>query len=284
LIYILLPVFNRREITKRFIACLNTQTYTNYHLVLIDDGSTDGTAEMAKNYVHELTIIHGNGNWWWAGSLQQGYKWVRSQKLNNDDIILLINNDTTFQNDFLKIGLNILNQHSNTLLLAQEYSLQDNRLIDAGVHIDWKQLSFKQAKTPEEINCLSTRGLFMKAMDFLKLGGFYPKLLPHYLSDYEFTYRAHRKGMCLRTDPSLQLLGDEKATGQRQFNQKLLIPHIREVISKGSVRNPIYLTSFILLSCPWRWKFRNIFKVWHGIMSGGVTRIFRKLKTDEYNK
>lgn len=284
MIYILLPVHNRREITRCFIDCLTAQTYTNYHLVLIDDGSTDGTAEMVKNYVHALTIIHGNGNWWWAGSLQQGYKWLKSRKLQNDDIVLLTNNDTTFKDDFLDIGQTILNQHNNTLLLAQAYSVQDGRLIDTGVHVDWRQFSFKQAKLTKEINCLSTRGLFTKAMDFLKLGGFHPRILPHYFSDYEFTIRAYHKGMHLCTVPSLQLWGDEKNTGQRQFDQKLLIPHMREVFSKGSVRNPLYITNFILLSCPWRWKARNIFKVWHSVINGGITRLLKRLEKQQGNK
>ncbi|NQV18412.1 MAG: glycosyltransferase family 2 protein [Armatimonadetes bacterium] len=278
MIYILLPVHNRREITRYFIDCLTKQTYTNYHLVLIDDGSTDGTAEMVKHYVHELTIIRGNGNWWWGGSLQQGYKWLKLQKLNNDDIVLIINDDTTFKDDLLEIGQTILNQHLHTLLLAQAYSMQDNRLIDAGVHVDWKQLRFSQAKSTEEINCLSTRGLFIRAEDFLALGGFYSKMLPHYASDYEFTIRAHHKGMRLLSVPSLQLWTNEKTTGQRQFNQKLLISHIREIFSKGSVRNPLYITSFILLSCPWRWKAINIFKVWHGVIAGGVTRFLKHLR------
>ena len=275
MIYILLPVHNRLEITRRFIDCLTAQTYANYHLVLIDDGCTDSTADMVQDHIHTLTVIRGNGNWWWAGSLQQGYKWLKSQQLNNDDIVLLINDDTTFKNDFLEIGQTILNQHIYTLLLAQAYSMQDNRLIDAGVHVDWKRLSFNQVRTPEEINCLSTRGIFIKAIDFIKLGGFHSKMLPHYASDYEFTIRAHRAGMSLRTVPSLQLWEDEKATGERQFDQKLLIPYLRKVFSKGSVSNPLYKTIFILLSCPWRWKARNISKVWRGIITSGIKRLFR---------
>ena len=40
-LYILLPVHNRREITRDFIDYLEAQTWQNYHLVLIDDESTD---------------------------------------------------------------------------------------------------------------------------------------------------------------------------------------------------------------------------------------------------
>ena len=68
-LYILLPVHNRRETTRRFLECLRAQTFQDYHLLLIDDGSTDGTAEMAREFISTLTVLGGSGDWWWAGSL-----------------------------------------------------------------------------------------------------------------------------------------------------------------------------------------------------------------------
>ena len=78
-IYILLPVHNRRELTRDFIDCLKAQTYQNFHLVLIDDGSTDGTDQMVRERIENLTVIRGNGDWWWAGSLQQGFNYLKKK-------------------------------------------------------------------------------------------------------------------------------------------------------------------------------------------------------------
>ena len=78
-IYILLPVHNRREITGDFIDCLEAQTWQHYHLVLIDDGSTDGTEQMVRERVENLTVIRGNGDWWWAGCLQQGFNFLKKE-------------------------------------------------------------------------------------------------------------------------------------------------------------------------------------------------------------
>jgi len=75
-VYVLAPVHNRRATTEKFIRCLLAQTHVNWHLVLIDDGSKDGTEAMARALVRDtsLTVLRGTGNWWWAGSLQQGYR------------------------------------------------------------------------------------------------------------------------------------------------------------------------------------------------------------------
>ena len=94
-IYILLPVHNRKEITRGFIECLKTQTFQDYHLVLIDDGSNDGTAVMVKEHIPSATVLRGTGDWWWAGSLQQGIEWLRQQKVHDDDAVLMINDDVS---------------------------------------------------------------------------------------------------------------------------------------------------------------------------------------------
>lgn len=261
-IYILLPVHNRREITRRFVECLKEQTYQNYHLVLIDDGSTDETEELVLGLIKSVTVIKGQGDWWWAGSLQQGYRWLKSEKIPLSDMVLIINDDTEFDTDFLENGIALLKKQEKTLLLAQCYNKQTQQLINAGVHVDWRKLMFKQAVIPEQINCLSTRGLFLRVSDFFEIGGFYPRLLPHYLSDYEFTIRAQRRGMKLITDPLLRLRLDEDATGYHQFQDEPFIDFLKKYFSKKSAANPLYWTAFIALASPWRWKFSNLLRVW----------------------
>ena len=285
MIYILLPVYNRREITRRFIDCLNAQTYTNYHLVLIDDGCTDGTAEMVQSHISNVTVISGEGNWWWAGSLQQGYQWLRKKRSNHSDTVLLINDDAFIADDFLAIGTKILQENPDTLVGAQAYNKLDNSLLDVGVHVDWKKFSFTQANTPEDINCLSTRGLFIKEKDFLNLGGFYPRILPHYLSDYEFTIRAHKKGMRLITNNNLRLISDENLTGFHSISyDESFIKFLQKYFSKKSANNPIYWITFILLICPWHLKMLNFLKAFYGGIKTIVIRLIKQKRTVNITK
>lgn len=278
-IVILLPVHNRREVTRRFVECLKPQTHQNYHLLLIDDGSTDGTEEMVREQIQSLSVIKGEGNWWWAGSLRQGYEWLKSQNLPSSNVVLIINDDTEFEADFLERGLAIIERNKRTLLQAQCYSRQTNLLIDAGVHVDWRRLTFKQAVTPEEINCLSTRGLFLRLGDFYGIGGFYPRLLPHYGSDYEFTMRAHRKGLKLMTDQMLKLRVDEDTAGHHELGKISFFASLRKLFSRKMVMNPVYWSSFIWLACPWRWKLLNLLKIW-GFM---FVQIYRSLNIKSRN-
>lgn len=261
-VIVLLPVHNRRDITQNFVRCLMDQIYRNYHLVLIDDGSTDGTEEMVRRHVKALTVIKGDGNWWWAGSLQQGYKWLKNQDCSPADVVLIMNDDTEFESDFLEKGLRILSSRPNTLLLAECYSQTSRALRDKGVYADWEHMRFERAETPEKINCLSTMGLFLRVEDLFKIGGFYPRLLPHFTSDYEFTMRAHRKGFTLITDPSIKLWLNEETTWNRDMGDEPFLIFARKLFSKKSPINPLIWTSFIALACPWRYKILNWYRIW----------------------
>jgi len=267
-IYILLPVHNRKEITIKFIQCLKSQVYENYHLIVIDDGSTDGTSDLIKKEINSSTVIIGNGNLWWAGSLDQGYQWLKCHATNMNDLVLIMNNDTTFCSDFLSIVSDVAFNKDKTLILAQCYSQKTKELIDSGVNIDWRYFRIKNVCLPKDINCLSTRGLIIKLQDFFDIGSFHPKLLPHYTSDYEFTIRASRKGYCLTSEPLLKIWLDEDQTGYHTLKyDSNFIDFLKQIFSKKSSNNPIFSSIFVILACPLRWKVLNLFRIWRAFFS-----------------
>lgn len=262
MVHILLPVHNRRDVTARFIRCLKAQTFDFWHLILIDDGSSDGTAEMVLSEIPSATVLRGTGSWWWGGALQQGYRWLIEHRVADSENVLIVNDDTEFEADFLEIGLGLLVARKNTLLLAHAYSRSSRELLDAGMRVDWRRFSFRPAATAEEINCLSTRGLFLTIGDFKTIGGFYPRLLPHYGSDYEFTIRARRMGLQLASDPRLRLWVDQETTGLHNVQAGSPLALARKLFSKRAPGNPIYLSAFVALCCPWSWKVRNWLWIW----------------------
>lgn len=261
-IYILLPVHNRRAVTERFIDCLAAQTYTNYHLILIDDGSTDGTAEMVQARIKQVTLIKGRGDWWWAGSLQQGINWLKRHGVGDGDIVAFANDDITFDAEFLQKAADILERQNEALLLPYLRDEKTGLPQESGVEANLQKLTFRPAATPDKINCLPTRGLFMRMSDLRKIGKFHPRLLPHYLSDYEFTIRAHRKGLKLITSADIAIQLDRTQTGYRSLEHFGFIDFIKRFFSKRNVSNPIYWSTFILLTEPKSQIPGHLFRLW----------------------
>lgn len=58
LVSIVIPVFNRKEFVKKMIESIIKQTYKIWELILVDDGSTDGTLEMCKEFAKADNRIH----------------------------------------------------------------------------------------------------------------------------------------------------------------------------------------------------------------------------------
>lgn len=261
-VYILLPVHNRCAVTERFIDCLVAQTYANYHLILIDDGSTDHTDQMVQAKIKNITVLRGRGDWWWAGSLQQGLNWLEQHAIEDRDIVMFSNDDITFDANFLKKAVGILDNLDSALLLPYLRDEKTGKPQETGVEANLQKLTFKPATSPDKINCLPTRGLFMRIADLRKVGKFHPRLLPHYLSDYEFTIRAHRKGLRLITSENIPIQLDREQTGCRSLEHHDFIDFIKRYFSKKNVSNPIYWSTFILLAVPKSFILGHLFRLW----------------------
>lgn len=54
---ILMPVYNREKYVCQAIDSVLAQTFTSYELIVVDDGSTDGTPELLKSYGNRIQLI-----------------------------------------------------------------------------------------------------------------------------------------------------------------------------------------------------------------------------------
>ncbi len=272
-VYILLPVHNRRALTQAFIGDLLKQSHENFHLLLIDDGSTDGTEEMVRAMIKNVTIIKGRGDWWWAGSLQQGIDWLGRNSANSEDVIMMINDDVKIPAEFIETGCSSLKP--GTLIQATIYDDATHEVLDKGMVFEQGKLRFRAPLANEQVNCLTTNGLFIFWRDLQKIGGFYPRLLPHYLSDYEYTIRAHRRGLKLMVSPELQLYWNRATTGIREIEEDTLLPFLRKFFSKKSAGNPVYWSNFVFLACSMRyWPF-HLARIWAGAAFAIVRQMAR---------
>lgn len=254
-VYILLPVHNRRELTMNFAECLLAQEGCSYHLLLLDDGSIDGTADsVLKLLGNRVTVLRGDGNWWWAGALQVGINWLKSQGQSERTVVLMINDDLVFAPDFLAKGVQELNEHPKAYILARQIDAANGKTQDTGggLLFDSAKLRFYPAQEGQEIECLPTRGLFCRLGDIIGAGEFKPDLLPHYFSDYEFTIRARRKGYVLKVSGRVCVNYSKETTGKSIYNlsKESICERVKTSFSFGFRGNPMHYTRFALLVVP----------------------------------
>ena len=90
---IIIPMYNESGYISRCLNSLKKQTYKNFEIILIDDGSTDNTIEIASKYnVKLLKQQH-----WWPWRARN--LWAKKAKW---DIIVLVDADMYFDKYFIE--------------------------------------------------------------------------------------------------------------------------------------------------------------------------------------
>ncbi len=123
---IMFATYNRLELTKRMMGSLINNTRSAYRLIIIDNGSTDGTVEWLKSisteflniasdslYCQGLDIRFNEKNWGIAVARNQGLE--LSDKYN-DPWLSTLDNDIEFPNNWLTDCVEIIQSNPKLAL------------------------------------------------------------------------------------------------------------------------------------------------------------------------
>ncbi len=239
-----MPVRNRCLTTKAFITHLMNQDHRNFKCIIVDDGSTDDTPLLLESLDTRFKTLRSQSDLWWAGSINFAFRYLETCGLSESDLIMIINDDVVLPKNFLSRGVDLALQNADSFIGANYRTEADQKIFEAGITFDPKTLQFHVAGCQAEINMLSTKGLIFTYRDIQRVGSFTPKFLPHYFSDYEWTFRAHKRGLKLKTFDTFNLLVDNSKTGLHDLSGLKGMDFVRALFSKRYVMNPIYFISF----------------------------------------
>jgi GT2 family glycosyltransferase len=204
-IFAIIPVFNRLELTKKCVeSLLNQKDVANLEILIIDDGSTDGTYEYFKELDYQVKLHQGDGSLWWGGSINFGISKIKNI-LSPNDYVLFVNNDTILDPNCVRELINSSIENNNAIVGGAVYDVdQKEFLLDLAPKADIEyfqvyDLKYKLNLTNEKINkqyvadFLSGRGVLYPGFVILQNSPLKSFLLPHYYSDYEFSYRCSKR-------------------------------------------------------------------------------------------
>lgn len=191
MIYIVIPVFNRKQFTKECLASLREQTFKAFEVIVVDDGSTDGTEAMLKADFPEVIVLKGE-NLWWTAATNLGIAYALK---NGATYIMTLNNDTLAFPDYLEKMMHWAVQEPNAILGAMAMSKIDNQpIFHNPILFKKKELEGKKLEGLLEISHFPGRGCLIPKAVFDKIGLFDQKTFPHYYADYDFTQTAYTNG------------------------------------------------------------------------------------------
>lgn len=239
MIYIVIPVFNRLPFTKACIESLLAQCYKHFTIIVVDDGSTDGTSAYVKENYPGVIVVPGDGNLWWAGATNAGVERALHLSSSDDDFILTLNNDLTVQEDYLEAMTEASRLHPKALIGSVSVSIDNPEQIHfAGTRWNSKtakykpaldnRLTYSQLKTKYteiETDLLPGRGILIPIVLFKEIGLYDTLHFPHYMADEDFSLRAKQAGYRLVLATKAAVRNHVSATGlaKRQKNMSYYI-------------------------------------------------------------
>jgi GT2 family glycosyltransferase len=245
-VHVLMPVFNRLQMTRQMIDNLRAQQLDEaLRIVVVDDGSTDGTAEWLDAQP-DVVAVRGNGHLWWGGAIHAGLERVEQSQPADTDWVLWVNNDTRIEPRFVQSLLDAARVHSPAAVGSViRNQMPPHEVLSIGPRIDaWRLLvtdrldaSGAVAATTQgqaiEVDALSGRGVLFPLQALRAAGGMRPRALPHYLADYEVSLRVRAAGWRLLVSPSAAVLSGE------DYGSTYRAKSLRERFL--SLRSPTYL-------------------------------------------
>lgn len=256
MIYIVIPVYNRKEYTRNCLASLQIQSI-EHHVIIVDDGSTDGTKEMLAEEFPEVIVLSGDGNLFWTAAINRGIR--RALELGAD-YVMTLNNDTIASNNFLEKMMYWAKQTPKGLLGALDIDVNTKKPYYGGEIINWAwdtsrylldELKEEDYHGLHEVSLFPARGLLIPREVFETIGLFEEKKLPHYIADYDFTHLAKRNGFTIYCNYDARLYTYPEEGGDRKITNKKTLRnyynHLFSIKGGGNLKN---FTIYTFRNCP----------------------------------
>lgn len=116
------PTYNRAPYLSQALAALRAQTFTEFELLVVDNGSTDGTAALVTSLEDPRLRYHRNER-----NLSSRQNWNRCLDLAVGDFVAICHDDDLYAPEFLGRAVSVLQAHPRVAFVHTAV-----RFVDAG--------------------------------------------------------------------------------------------------------------------------------------------------------
>lgn len=232
---VVIPNFNGIAFLDSVLASLEGQTLNNFEVILVDNGSTDGSCSFVTANYPWVHLIELSENFGFCGAVNAG---IRAAKA---PYVLLLNNDTEVKEDFVEEMLAAIRRHKNAFSCGArmvQYHDRD-RLDDVGNYYCALGWSFARGRG-KDIHAYETEDKIFSACagaaiyrkKIIEKIGYFDEEHFAYLEDTDIGYRARIYGYENWYAPKAIVYHVGSGTSGSRYNQ---------FKTRYSSRNNIYL-------------------------------------------
>jgi len=241
---IIVPTWNRKKDCLECLASVKKLVYPKkkFEVVLVDNGSIDGTVEAVKKRFPEATILALKKNYGFPGALNRGIKKTKG------DYVLILQSDTVVEKNFLKNLIKVAEKSKLEIGAFGPkvyYYHQKNVINKAYGKINRKTLHLTNVGKGEkdrgqydkirEVETTAFTGILIKREVFDKIGLLDERLFL-YFEDVDFFLRAERAGYKFLFVPQARIWDKEKATFGKETPQTIYYLIRNKLIVENKLR------------------------------------------------
>ncbi len=188
---VILPTHNGARFLKRAVQSVEGQTLKEWELLIVDDGSTDETSEVASALARaneRIRLLRNDKNLGIQKSLNRGLR-----EAKGDYIARVDDDDWWSDRNKLQEQVKFLDEHTNHILVGTGVVVVN----DAGEEI----FRFLPPPTDEEIrrkmlyrSCFTHSSVMFRRREVLELGGYDESPATLHVEDYDLWLRLGRRG------------------------------------------------------------------------------------------
>jgi hypothetical protein len=159
---VIIPTYNRTRYLSKAIDSVLSQTYKDYEIIVVDDGSTDNTKEVLQKYMGKIKYLYQEN---------KGIAAARNFGIRNStgDFIGFLDNDDQWLPNKLEIQIKTLEKNSKLAFVCSASHVIDEQ----GSIIDfWRVKSKESFENLFEGNFILCLTVLMRRQCLDKIGGF----------------------------------------------------------------------------------------------------------------
>lgn len=216
---VIIPNWNGSKLLEDCLKSLRKQTFKDFEVILVDNGSIDNSLEYVKNNFPEVRIVILKKNFGFAKAINVGVKVSRAK------YVVFLNNDTSVDKNWLKSLIACVDSHPEVISVNSKLlNFYDNKIIDGvGILINevgqarsigWQEKDKGQYDKEEYIFGATGGASLFRRKDFIKVGLFDEKYFM-YSEEVDFSFRAQFLGYRSIFCPKAIVYHKHKATSKK---------------------------------------------------------------------
>ena len=284
--------WNNREMTAECIRSLQSMHTNDYQLIVVDNGSRDGSVDYLKREFPQITVLPQERNLGFAAGCNVG---IRHALADEADYVLLLNNDTFVAADFMREMLAAIQGDPRIGAVCPKiyFADQPDLLWYAGAdfslwtgtpkHRGWKEVDHGQFDRHQEITQATGCAMLVRR-SALRDVGLLDEQFWAYAEDLDWSLRFLERGYRLAFAPKARLWHLDGATAVKSLGsgseaiRQFFSTRNMVFLARKHVRwwqMPTYIFGFLInhivfytVLRMWRRDFRALVAIYRGLSQG----------------